>query len=55
MRHDWILDVLTDMRAYAERNGMARLAGALDEVVPLARSEIAEAEARDRSASGKGG
>ncbi|MGP3698245.1 hypothetical protein [Rhodobacter sp. NSM] len=40
MKHDWILDVLTDLRTYAERNALVSLAAALDETIRLARAEI---------------
>jgi hypothetical protein len=53
MRHDWILDVLTDMRAYAERNGLQRLVGALDDVIPLARAEVAASENTGPAGDGK--
>lgn len=40
MGHDWILDVLTDMQSYAERNGLPGLAGKIAETLTLARIEV---------------
>jgi hypothetical protein len=44
MQNDWILDVLTDLRSFAEKNGLARLAEELDGVRLLAAVELAAAE-----------
>jgi hypothetical protein len=41
MRHDWILDVLTDLRSYARANDLPALADKADEVLQVARMEIA--------------
>lgn len=41
MRHDWIFDVLTDLRAYAQSNGLTALAHKADEALKVARAEIA--------------
>ena len=41
MQHDWILDVLADLGAYAERNGMKALAEHLEQGQKLALTEIA--------------
>ncbi|MFN3643919.1 MAG: hypothetical protein ACK4TB_13480 [Gemmobacter sp.] len=41
MPHDWIIDVLTDMRAYAKLNGMEALAEQIDRTLEIARAEIA--------------
>ncbi|AGY32443.1 hypothetical protein GQF56_02405 [Rhodobacter sphaeroides] len=43
MTHDWILDVLSDLRAYAERNALSELAAGLDETLRLARAELGAA------------
>ncbi|GEM_PF-1635250 len=40
MRHDWIFDVLTDLKAYAVANGMGRLAVKADEALVVARDEV---------------
>lgn len=46
-RHDWVFEVLSDLKDYAERNGLPALATKVDETVAVARAEIAaEAERR---------
>jgi hypothetical protein len=44
MRHDWILDVLADLRNYARKNGMRDLADQVERTLAVARAEIAAAE-----------
>ena len=44
MAHDWILDVLADLKAYASRNGLTALTEELEEVTLLAATEIASIE-----------
>lgn len=39
MKHEWMIDVLTDLRRYAQRNDLPLLAGHLEEAVHLARVE----------------
>ena len=41
MPNAWIIDVLTDLRVFAEQNGLARLADQLDDTVLVAASELA--------------
>ena len=41
MGHDWILDVLKDLRTFASANGMPSLAAQLDDTEIVARVEIA--------------
>lgn len=41
MGHDWILDVLTDLKTFARANGMPVLASQLDEASFVAQAEIA--------------
>lgn len=41
MRHDWIFDVLRDLRAYALTNGLPGLAVQAEEALRVARVEIA--------------
>ncbi|REC58065.1 hypothetical protein DRV84_05655 [Rhodosalinus sediminis] len=41
MQHDWIPEVLEDLRAYARENGLPRLAEELDSVRLFALAEIA--------------
>lgn len=43
MRHNWIFDVLSDLQAYAERNGLPDLARNLGSVLADARWEVAQA------------
>ncbi len=40
MAHDWIFDVLNDMRSYASKNGLPALAVQLEETLRVARAEI---------------
>ena len=48
MRHDWILDVLTDLRSYAAQNGLMALSLKAEETLRVARAEIAAAARDDR-------
>lgn len=41
MRHDWIFDVLADLRAYAVKNGLPQLAAQVEVALRVAREEIA--------------
>lgn len=41
MRSDWILDVLADLRAFAQANDLPRLAEQLDDTALIATAEIA--------------
>ena len=41
MSHEWIFDVLADLRVYAEKNGLHLLAEKTDELLVVARSEVA--------------
>ncbi len=41
MGHDWIFDVLKDLKSYAEANGLPALAAKADEALIIARAEIA--------------
>lgn len=40
MGHDWIFDVLADLRSYAEANGLTALAEKAAETLQVARAEI---------------
>jgi predicted transcriptional regulator len=42
MRHDWVFEVLTDLRSYSERNGFVRLADQLDVTLAVARDELGD-------------
>lgn len=50
MRHDWIFDVLTDLRSYAQKNGLPALAAQVEETLRVARAEVAA-----KSTGGQGG
>lgn len=45
MRHDWILDVLRDLRAYAQMNGMPALATKAQDALDVAIVEMQAADA----------
>jgi hypothetical protein len=40
MPHAWILDVLTDLRSYAEKNNLTAIAQAAAEVLVVAEAEL---------------
>lgn len=46
MQHDWILDVLADLKAYANKNGLPALARELDEATLIAAAETASSEGK---------
>ncbi len=46
MRHDWIFDVLLDLRTYALAHGMATLAQKAEEALLAARDEVAREDER---------
>ncbi len=39
MRHDWIFNVLRDLKTYAQANGLPALAQKVDEAMAVARIE----------------
>jgi hypothetical protein len=41
MRHEWVFDVLEDLKSYAIENGLHQLAAKADEALRAASSEIA--------------
>jgi hypothetical protein len=43
MRHDWIFDVLTDLRSYAEQNDLQALAAQVEMALAIAHAEIGAA------------
>ena len=51
MRNEWILDVLTDLRAFAEMNGLPRLAQEFD--ATLRRAALELASQNDTAAAGR--
>ncbi|MCU9847369.1 hypothetical protein OEZ60_05065 [Defluviimonas sp. WL0024] len=42
MQYEWILDVLTDLKAFAKGNGLSALAEQLDDASLVAAAEIAQ-------------
>jgi hypothetical protein len=40
MRHEWVFDVLSDLLAFATRNGLPRLAAKVLEAIDEARAEV---------------
>ncbi len=52
MKHEWILDVLTDLRNFARTNDLPALAKQLTNTVDLAEIEISSAEEEGRRARG---
>ena len=51
MTHDWMIEVLGDLRAYARANGLPVLADCLEETLLLAAAEIASAPVRQRASA----
>ncbi|MDP4034092.1 MAG: hypothetical protein Q8P60_14800 [Pseudorhodobacter sp.] len=45
MRHDWVFDVLKDLRSYALKNGLPLLAVQVEDTLRVARAEIAASDA----------
>jgi hypothetical protein len=45
MRHDWILDVLADLHAYASRNDLPGLARKMEDALQEMRREMGDSEA----------
>ncbi|MDC0739034.1 hypothetical protein N6L24_12160 [Cognatishimia sp. SS12] len=54
MRHDWILEVLADLRSYAVENDLPQLAAELDELTLLAAVELSNLAAVRAPMQGKG-
>ncbi len=44
MQHDWMIDVLNDLRAFSYNHKMLRLAEQLDDAILVAASEMAPME-----------
>ncbi|GEM_PF-538889 len=40
MQHDWLIDVLTDLKAFAEANGMGASATAIDDATLVMLAEM---------------
>ncbi len=54
MAHDWIIDVLSDLRTFAVKNDLTVLAEHLDEAKLIAAAEISSVEAREAGPVGAG-
>ena len=50
MRHDWIFDVLADLRSYAQKNNLPDTAEGAEGLLRLVRAEVSA-----RSTDGEGG
>ena len=57
MRHDWIFDVLTDLRLYAQKNNLPETAEGAEVLLQLVRAEVAARSDDDggEGATGPGG
>ena len=53
MNADWILDVLTDLKSYATKNGLGVLAEQLDDTRLVAAAELASLETRRAPLTGR--
>ena len=52
MKHEWILDVLADLKNFARANDLPALAEQLSDTADLAAVEISSAEEKARRAHG---
>jgi len=50
MRHEWVFDVLRDLKAYAQTNGLPALAAKAEEALTIARAEIIALQGGDPGA-----
>lgn len=46
MGHEWVIEVLSDLKSYADRHGLVALAAKADETLAIARVEIDAADAQ---------
>lgn len=53
MGHKWIIDVLSDMEAYATANGLSRLAELLGDAALTAASEVASLDHGETARDGQ--
>ncbi|MFN4154852.1 MAG: hypothetical protein ACK4HF_09370 [Paracoccaceae bacterium] len=53
MHHDWIFDVLEDLRSYALQNGLPATAAQAEEALRVARAELASGLAALRPETGR--
>ncbi|MBV7377758.1 hypothetical protein [Maritimibacter dapengensis] len=55
MQHDWLIDVLTDLKAFAQANGMGASAAALDDASLVVLAEMTSlARAKGQAGSSMG-
>ncbi|UMA65116.1 hypothetical protein LVO79_01150 [Roseivivax marinus] len=47
MQHDWIIDVLSDLRDFAQQNDLSALAAQINDVTIVAHIEIASKTAKE--------
>jgi hypothetical protein len=40
MSQDWMIDVLVDLRGFAQKNGLEKLADQLDDTIHIAAAEL---------------
>jgi hypothetical protein len=52
MGHDWILDVLTDLKTFSRANGLPALASQLEDASFVAQLEIASKLEKDQLRAG---
>lgn len=52
MPNDWIIDVLADLKAFAEVNGMQATAVQLEDAALVALAELSSLQSRDRAGEG---
>ena len=52
MANDWIIDVLSDLKAFAQDNGLSELAAQLDETILVAATEMSSLEGQARIITG---
>lgn len=55
MRNEWIIDVLADLKAYAEHNGMAATAAGLEDALLVALAEISSLQSHGRVGEAQAG
>ncbi len=53
MKNDWILDVLADLKSYAQMNALPKLADQLAEVADTAAIELTSMERKARPVHGE--
>ena len=51
MSQDWMIDVLSDLKKFAQQNGLVALAEQLDDTILLATAELKQNEPEDAGIS----